>query len=112
MVSGFKDTPKSALDYKIKPVNPKGNQSWIRIGRTDAEPEASTLWPADVKRWLTGKDPDVGRDWRQKEDGRIEDEMVWQHNSLNGHEPEQTPGESRDTEPGVLQSMGLQSVGH
>ena len=62
--------------------------------------------------WLTGKDPDVGRDWRQKEDERIEDEMVWQHNPLNEHEVEQTPGESRDTEPRVLQSMGLQRVGH
>ena len=58
MVSGYKDTLESALDCKIRPVNPKGNQSWISIGRTEAE--ASTLWPADVKSWLTGKDPDVG----------------------------------------------------
>ena len=73
MVSGYKDTLESALDCKIKPVNPKGNQSWIFIGRTDAEAEASTLLPADVKSWLTGKDPDAGRDWRQKENGRTED---------------------------------------
>ena len=103
MVSGYKDTLESASDCKIKPVNPKGNQSWICIGRTDAKADASTLWPADAKSWLAGKDPAVGRDWRQKENGRTEDEMVWQHNPFNGHELKQTPGDSRDTEPGLLQ---------
>ena len=55
---------------KIKPVNPKGDQPWIFIGRIDAEAEAPILWPPDVKSWLTGKDPDAGKDWRQKEKGR------------------------------------------
>ena len=62
---------ESPLDCKeIKPVNPKGNQSWIFIGRTDAEAETPILWPTDVKNWLTGKDPDAGKDWRQEEKGR------------------------------------------
>ena len=61
---------------KIKPVNPKGNQPWIFIGRTDAEAEAPIVWPPDVKSWLTGKDPDAGNDWRQKEKGAAEDELV------------------------------------
>ena len=69
-------TPKSPLDYKeIKPVNPKGNQPWIFIERTDAEAEALILWPPDVKNWLIGKDLDAGKDWRQ-EKGETEDEMV------------------------------------
>ena len=68
-------TPESPLDCKeIKPVNPKGNQSWIFIGRTDAE--TPILWPPDAKNWLTGKDPDAGKDWRWEEKGMIEDEMV------------------------------------
>ena len=68
---------ESPLDCKeIKPVNPKGNQSWIFIGRTDAEAEAPTLWPPDVKNWLIGKDPDAGKDWGQEEKGTTEDEMV------------------------------------
>ena len=72
---------ESPLDWKeIKPVNPKGNQSWIFIGRTDAEAETPVLWPPDVKNWLTGIDPDVGKDWRQEEKGMTEDEMVgWHH---------------------------------
>jgi len=70
-------TLESALDGKeIQPVNPKGNQSWIFIGRTDAEAETPILWPSDVKNWLTGKDPDAGKDWRQEEKGTEEDEMV------------------------------------
>ena len=85
-------TLESPLDNKeIKPVNPKGNQSWIFIGRTDAEAEASTLWPPDVKNWLIGKDPDVGKDWRQEEKGTTEDEMVGWHHWLDGHEFEQAP---------------------
>ena len=69
-------TLESSSDYnEIKPVN-KGNQSWIVIGRTDAEAETPTLWPPNVKNWLTGKDPDAGKDWRQEEKGMTEDEMV------------------------------------
>ena len=80
-------TLESPLDYKeIKPVNPKGNQSQIFIGKPDAEPEAPILWPPDVKNWLTGKDPDVGKDWRHKEKGKTEDEMVGWHHRFDGHE--------------------------
>ena len=83
---------ESPSDRKeIKPVNPKGNQSCIFIGRTDAEAETPILWPPDVKNWLIGKDPDAGKDWRQ-EKGTTEDEMVGWHHWLNGHEFKQTPG--------------------
>jgi len=68
------------------------NQSWIFIGRTDAEPEAPKLWPPDVKHWLTGKDPDAGKDWRREEKGMTEDEMVGWHHQPDGHEFEQAPG--------------------
>ena len=76
---------------EIKPDNPKGNQPWIFIGRTNAEAEAPVLWPPDVKSWLTGKDPDDGKDWRQKEKRLTED--VWYH-WLKWHELEQTLGDS------------------
>ena len=76
---------------EIKSVNPKGNQSWIFTGRTDAEAEASILWPPDVKNWLIGKDPDAGKDWRQEEKGMTDDEMVGWHHWLDGHEFEQAP---------------------
>ena len=67
----------SPLDSKeIKPVNPKWNQPWVFTGRTDAEAEASILWPPDVKSWLIGQDPDVGKNWGQEEKGTAEDEMV------------------------------------
>ena len=67
----------SPLDSKeIKQVNAKGNKPWIFFGRTDAEAEAPILWPPDVKSWLTGKDPYAGKDWRQKQKGMLEDEMV------------------------------------
>ena len=80
-------TPESPLDSKeIKPVHPKENQSWIFFGRTDAEAETPILWPPDAKNWLTGKDPDAGRDWRQEEKGMTEDEMVRWHHRLNRHE--------------------------
>ena len=70
-------TLESALDRKeIKLVNPKGNQSWMFIGRTDAEAEAPVFWPPDGKNWLIGKDPDLGKDWRQEEKGMTEDEIV------------------------------------
>ena len=74
-------TFESPLDCKeVQPVSPKGNQSWIFIGRTNAEAEAPILWPPDVKNWLLGKDPDAGKDWRRKEKGTTEDEMVeWHH---------------------------------
>ena len=80
-------TLESPLDCKvIQRVHPKGNQSWIFIGRTDAEAEAPIIWPLDVKNWLTGKDPDAGKNWRQEEKGSTEDEMVGWHHWLNGHE--------------------------
>ena len=83
-------TPGSPLDSKeSKPVNLKGNQPWIFIGRTDAEIEVPILWPPDAKNWLTGKDPDAGKNWRQEEKGMREDEMVGWHHWLNGHEFEQ-----------------------
>ena len=70
-------TLNSPLDFKeIKPFHPKENQSWIFIGRTDAEAETPILWPPDMKDWLTGKDPDAGKDWRWEEKGTAEDEMV------------------------------------
>ena len=70
-------TLESPLDWKeTKPVNPKGNQSWIFIGRTDAIAETPILWPPDVKNWLTGKDPDAGKDWRQEEKGMTKDEWL------------------------------------
>ena len=80
-------TLESPLDSKeIQPVYPKGNQSWIFIGRTDSEAETPTLWPPDVKNWLIGKEPDAGKDWRQEEKVVIEDEMVEWHHQCDGHE--------------------------
>ena len=85
-----KKTLESPLDCKkMTPVNPKGNQSWIFTGRTDAEAETPILWPPDSKSWLTGKDPDAGKDWRQEEKGMTEDEMVGWHHWFDGHESEQ-----------------------
>ena len=86
-------TIESPLDSKeIKPVNPKGNQSWILIGKTDAEAETPILWPPDVKNWLIWKDPDAGKDWRQEEKGTTEDETVGWHHRLDEHKFEQAPG--------------------
>ena len=83
----FDETLESPLDFKaIQPVHPKGNQSWIFIGRTDAEAEVPIVWPPDVKSWLIGKDPDAGKDQRQNEKKVAEDEMVEWHYQLNGHE--------------------------
>ena len=83
----LENTLESPLDCKeIKLVNPKRNQSWIFIGRTDAEAETPILWPPDVKNRLTGKDPDAGKDWRQEEKGVTEGKMVGWHHQLNGHE--------------------------
>ena len=84
-------TLEDHLDCKeIKPVNPKGNQSWIFIGRTEAEAETPVLWHPGGKGLITEKDPDTGKDWGQKEKGLTEDEMVEEHHQLNGHESEQT----------------------
>ena len=86
-------TLESPLDNKeIQQVHPKGNQSWIFIGRSYIEAETPILWPPVVKSWLIGKDPDAGKDWRWEEKGTTEDEMVGWHHWLDGHEFEQTPG--------------------
>ena len=78
---------ESPLDCKeIQPLYPKGNQSWMFIGRTDAEAETPILWPPDAKSWLLGKDLDAGKAWRQEEKGTTDDEMVGWHHQLNGHE--------------------------
>ena len=85
----LENTLESPLDCKqIQPVHPKGNQSWIFIGRTDVEAQAPLLWPPAGKNWLIWKDPDAGKDWRREEKGVTEDEMVeWRH-WPNGHEIE------------------------
>ena len=88
-------TLESPLDSKeIKPVNPKGNQSWIFTGRTEAVVKAPIFGPPDSKSWLTGKGPDTGKDWGQEEEWVTEDEMVGWHHRLSGHEFESTPGDS------------------
>ena len=78
--------PESPLDCKeIQPVHPKGDQSWVFIGKTDAEAETLVLWPPNAKSWLIGKVPEAGRDWGQEEKGTTEDEMAGWHHRLNGH---------------------------
>ena len=89
-------TLESPLDFKeFQSVHPKGNQYWIFIGKTDAEPEILILWPPDAKNWLIWKDPVAvaGKDWRQEEKGTTEDEMVGWHHWLSGHEFEQALGD-------------------
>ena len=87
-------TLESPLDCKeIQPVHPKGNQSWMSIGRTDVDAETPILWPPHAKSWLIGKDPDAGKHWRQEEKGTTEDKMVGWHHRLNGHEFEWTLGD-------------------
>ena len=84
---------ESPLNCKeIQPVHPKGNQSWVFIGRTDAEAETPILWPSDVKNWLIWNDPEAGKDRRWEEKGMTEDEMVGWYHWLNGHEFEHPPG--------------------
>ena len=105
-------TLKSPLDYKeIKPVNPKGNQALIFIGRTDAEAKTLILWPPDAKNWLFGKDPDAGKDWRWEEKGTTED--GWMPSLTRWTWVWASPGSWWWIgKPGMLQSMGLQRVGH
>ena len=102
----LEETLESPLDSKeIKSVNPKGNQPWIFTGRTDAE--VPILWPPDVKHLLIGKDSDAGKDWRQKEKGATQEEMVGCHYWLSGHECEQTLGDSEGQGSlAVMQFMG------
>ena len=76
---------------EIQPVHPK-DQSWVFVGRTDAEAETPVFWPPDAKSWLIGKDPDAGRDWGQEEEGTTEDEMAGRHHRLDGNEFESSPG--------------------
>ena len=86
-------TLESPLDCKeIQPVHPKGSQSWIFIGKTDAEAETPILWPPHVKNWLIWKDPDAGKDWRREKKGTAEDEMAGWHHWLDGHGFGWTPG--------------------
>ena len=93
MLSNYGAGEDSRDCKEMKPVNPKGNQSWKFIGRSDAEAEAPILWPPDAKNWLIGKDPDAGKDGRQKEKGSAEDEMIRQHHWPNGLDFEQTLGD-------------------
>ena len=96
---------------EIKPLSPKGNQLWIFVVRTNAEAEAPVLWSPDMKSWLIGKDSDAGKDWRWEKKGSTEDEMIGWHRRLNEHECKLWR-EWRTEKPGMLQSMGSQSVGH
>ena len=106
-------TLESPLDCKdIQPVHPKGNQSWVFIGRTDVEMETPILWPPDAKNWLIWKDPDAGKDWGQEEKGMTEDEIAGWHHRLNGHVWVNSRSWWWTGRPGVLQSMGLQRVEH
>ena len=90
---GVGENSESPLDCKeIQGVHPKGNQSWIFIGRSDVEAEAPILWPPDAKNWLIRKDPDAGKDWRREEKGTKEDAMVGWHHQLSEHEFASTPG--------------------
>ena len=107
-------TLESPLDcQEIQLVHPNADQSWVFIGGTDVEAETPILWPPDAKSWLTGKDPDSGKDWGQEEKRTTEDEMAGWHYWLDGHEFGWTPGfGDRHVRPGVLQFMGSQRVGH
>ena len=108
-------TVESPFDCKeFQPIHPKGNQSWIFIGRTDVEAEAPMLWPPDANSWLTGKDTDAGKDWGKEEKGPTEDEMVGCHNQLDGRGFGWTL-EFGDGQGGLGcygRSMGLQKVRH
>ena len=107
-----RDEEMIKLKY-LQTINPKGNQPWIFIGRTDAKAEAPIFWPPDAKNWFIGKDSDAEKDWGQEEKGATEDEMAGWHYQLNGHEFEQNLKVSEGPgEPGMLQSMGSQRVRH
>ena len=106
-------TLESPLDCKeIKPVNPKGNQPWIFIGRTDAEAEAPILWPPHVKSRIIRKDPDAGKDWGQEEKGTTEVKMILWYHWLNGHEFEQALDIGEGQGSLACAAVGLQTVGH
>ena len=105
-------TLESPLDSKeIQPVHPIRNQSWVFIGRTDAEAETPIFWLPDAKNWLVGKDPDVGKDWRREEKGPTDDEMVGRHHRLNGRVWLNSGRWWWTGRPGVLLSMESQRVG-
>ena len=106
-------TLESPLDCKeIQPVHPKGDKSWVFIGRNDAEADTPILWPPDEKSWLIWKDPDAGKDWGQEEKGTTEDKMVGWHHWLDGHGWVDSGSWWWTGRPGVLQLMGSQKVGH
>ena len=99
-------TLESPMDCKeIQPVNPKGNQPWIFIGRTDTEAEGLILWPPDVKSWLIGKEPDAGKDWGKEDKGTTEDQMVGWHHWLYGHESEQILVKDREDWPASVHGV-------
>ena len=106
-------TLESPFDFKeIQPVHPKGNQSWIFIGRPDAKVETPILWPPDAKNWVIGKDPDSGKDWRLEEKGTTEDEMVGWCHWLDGHELSKLHELVMDRETWRAAVHGSQWVGH
>ena len=106
-------TLESPLDYKeIQPVHPKGDQSWLFIGRTDVEAETSILWPPHAKSWLIGKDPDAGRDLGQEEKGTTEDEVIGWYHRLSGHEFERALGVGNGQGGLVCCSPWGRRVGH
>ena len=110
-LSDWTETLESPLGCKeIQPVYPKGNQSWIFIGRTDAEAEASILWPSEAKSWLTRKDPDAGQDWRWEEETKGDEMVGWLTQWIWIWVSSRSWWWTR--KPGVLQSMGLQRVRH
>ena len=112
LIAVLKKTLESPLDCKeIKPVHPKGNQSWIFIGRTDAEVEVPIFQPPDTKSWLIGKDPDAGKDWGQEEKGETEKEMLDGITDSVDMSLSKAWEILKDRKPGVLQSMGSQRVG-
>ena len=106
------DSQRVPWTAEIKPVNPNENQPWIFSERTDAEPEAPVIWPSDGKSQLTGKDPDAGKDWEQEEKEEAENEMVGWCHRLNGHEFEQTLGDSEGQGSMDSEVHGSQKVGH
>ena len=106
-------TLESPLNFKeIQPVHPKGDQSWVVIGRTDVEAETPILWPPDAKNWLIGKDPDAGKDWGHEEKGTTEDEIVGWHHRLNGMGLGGLESWWWTGRPGMLWFMGSHRVRH